>query len=130
MRKMHATTVMATMLVSLAIAPAALAQPPDRATQTYESVSCEGYEDPMDLHIAGSIRLWDDDGNSYLLREAEQTMSIYDEEKDEYTVVGPFGRSWGQGADTRGAIFCSADEPFELQGFRIESLELWIVPLS
>jgi hypothetical protein len=125
MRKMHATTVIATMLVSLAIAPAALAQPPASATQTYKSVSCEGYEDPMDLHIAGSIRLWDDDGNSYLLREAEQTVRI-----DEYTVVGPFGRSWGQGADSRGAIFCSADEPFELQGFTIESLELWIVPLS
>jgi hypothetical protein len=124
MRKTRATTLM-TMLLSLAIAPAAFAQPSPRATQTYESVSCEGYEQSMDLHVAGSIRLWDDDGNSYLIREVEQYVRI-----DDDTVIGPFGRSWGQGADTQGAIFCTADEPFELQGFTIESLELWIVPLS
>jgi hypothetical protein len=125
MKRIPATTVMVTMLLSLAIAPAAFAQPSDSATQTYKSVSCDGDDGSMDLHVAGPIRMWDDDGNSYLLREVEQTVRI-----DQDTVVGPFTRSWGQGADTRGAIFCTADEPFELQGFTVESLELWVVPLS
>jgi hypothetical protein len=101
-------------LASLLLAPAAFAQPPAERLLTYEDLTC-GAEEKVNLHVAGAIRLWDDDGDSFLLRRIVQN----DENHH---------RSWGRGRATPGAITCTG-ENFELQGFPIDWVELVVVPL-
>jgi hypothetical protein len=113
MRKIRFMTVVAGMLASLAIAPAALAQPPAEKLPTYEKLTCDGVDGVVNLHVAGPVRMWDDDGNSYLAR---------------YIAYNGEGNPWGQGPDTQGAISCRGG-PMTIQGFEIAWVEMTVVRL-
>jgi hypothetical protein len=119
MRKIQALTLAAVLAASFAITPAASARPPESKTPAYQ-VDCG--DGTMDLYVIGATRLWDAEGNGYLIRSAEQSVEI------EGTVYGPFARSWGRGASSPGAITCTGGG-FDLQGFWITDIELTIVPL-
>jgi hypothetical protein len=92
---------------------------PESKTPAYQ-VDCGG--GTMDLYVIGATRLWDAEGNGYLIRSAEQSMEIGG------APYGSFTRSWGLGASSPGAITCTGGD-FDLQGFWITHVELVIVPL-
>jgi hypothetical protein len=112
MRKIRVMTIVAGMLASSAIAPAALAQPPAGKLPTYENLTCDGVQG-INLQVAGPVRMWDDDGNSYLAR---------------YIAYNGEGNPWGQGLDAQGAITCTGG-PMTIQGFEIASVEMTVVRL-